>query len=109
MPETPDQVLERLYAKVEPAQGTPIVKDTEVLNRIEYVARCPSNRAGVRLVMACMLGKIDHPEVDPRNPYTEIGGDSSFSALRIPAENTVYHDRQRPSHALLWVAAGKGK
>ena len=79
MPETPDQVLERLYAKVEPAQETPIVKDTEVLNRIEYVARCPSNRAGVRLVMACMLGKIDRPEVDPRNPYTEIGGDSSFS------------------------------
>ncbi len=29
--------------------------------------------------MACTLAKIDRPEVDPREPYTEIGGDSSFS------------------------------
>jgi hypothetical protein len=38
-----------------------------------------SNRAGVRLLMSCLLGKLDNPHVDPRKPYTEIGGDDSFS------------------------------
>ena len=46
-------------------------------------------------------------------PRLDVNGNTgenpAFSALRITAENTVYHDRQRPSHALLWVAAGKGK
>ena len=79
MAETLEQVLERLYTKAENAGTTPIVSDSAVLEQTEYVARCLSNRAGVRLIMACMLGKIDNPEVDPRNPYTEIGGDSSFS------------------------------
>ena len=79
MAETPLRVLERLYAKVEHAQDTPLVADATVLGRIEYVARCLTNRASVRLLMACMLGKIDRPHVDPREPYTEIGGDSSFS------------------------------
>lgn len=79
MVETPNQILERLYAKVESAASTPLLNDTVVLERIEYVARCLSNRAGVRLLMACMLAKIDRPHVDPREPYTEIEGDSSFS------------------------------
>lgn len=79
MSETPNQILERLYAKVEPFQDTPQVENMAVLERIEYVARCLSNRAGVRLLMACMLAKIDRPHVDPRQPYTEIEGDSSFS------------------------------
>ncbi|MBI3324261.1 MAG: restriction endonuclease, SacI family [Candidatus Omnitrophica bacterium] len=50
-----------------------------MLVRVEYVSRCLSNRAGVRLLMACMLAKLDRPEVDPRKPYTEIGGKDSFS------------------------------
>lgn len=79
MAETPNQILERLHAKVEPFQDTPQVENTMALERIEYVARCLSNRAGVRLLMACMLAKIDRPHVDPREPYTEIEGDSSFS------------------------------
>jgi hypothetical protein len=29
--------------------------------------------------MSCLLGKLDRPNVDPRKPYTEIGGDDSFS------------------------------
>ena len=38
-----------------------------------------SNRAGVRLLMSCLLGKLDKPNVDPRKPYTEIGDPDSFS------------------------------
>lgn len=29
--------------------------------------------------MSCLLGKLAQPHVDPRNPYTEIGGPNSFS------------------------------
>ena len=29
--------------------------------------------------MACLLGKLHNPNVDPRKPYTEIGGIDSFS------------------------------
>ncbi|MEX2187840.1 MAG: hypothetical protein WD875_13630 [Pirellulales bacterium] len=79
MTESPLQILERLYAKVENAQDEPSVSDQAVLTKIEYLVRCLTNRAGVRLLMACMLGKIDRPNVDPREPYTEIGGDTSFS------------------------------
>ena len=34
---------------------------------------------GVRLLMACLLGKLHAPGVDPRRPCTEIGGSQSFS------------------------------
>ncbi len=37
------------------------------------------------------------------------GDNPAASPLRITAENTVYHDRQRPSHALLWVVGARGK
>lgn len=52
---------------------------TEMSARVEYVARNLKNRAGIRLLMACLLAKIDRPEVDVRKPYTEIGTDDSFS------------------------------
>jgi hypothetical protein len=29
--------------------------------------------------MSCLLGKLHNPTVDPRKPYTEIGGNDSFS------------------------------
>jgi len=79
MSETPLHILKRLYARVENDQRTALVPDPKLLERIEYVARCLTNRAGVRLLMACMLGKIDRPQVDARQPYTEIGGNRSFS------------------------------
>ena len=75
----PQEVLSKLLARVLKAPSRPAVKNRKILARIEYVSRCLSNRAGVRLLMACMLAKIHRPEVDPRKPYTEIGGKDSFS------------------------------
>jgi len=59
--------------------NTSVVTDSTIRERIDYVCRCTSNRAGARLLMACLLGKLDKPNVDPRKPYTEIGGTDSFS------------------------------
>ena len=44
---------------------------------------CLGNRAGVRLLMSCMLAKIDDPSVDARQPYTKIGGQECFSGRTI--------------------------
>lgn len=70
-----DQLLEKAVA----LGKTSAIKDDAIRTRIEYVCGCLSNRAGVRLLMACMLAKIHRPEVDPRNPYTNIGTHDSFS------------------------------
>src|SRR5207244_2818069 len=43
------------------------------------ICRCLGNRAGVRLLMACLLAKWHRPELDARKPYTEIGTPDSFS------------------------------
>ncbi len=43
------------------------------------MARNLQNRAGVRLLMACLLAKVHKPHVDIRKPYTEIGGTDSYS------------------------------
>jgi len=75
----PMDILDQLFARASADLHKPAVSDEEILKRIDYVCRCLTNRAGVRLLMACMLAKIDRPDVDPRQPYTEIGGSESFS------------------------------
>lgn len=75
----PSQILNRALARASANLSKPLVKDKGVRERTEYVCRCLRNRAGVRLLMACLLAKIDRPEVDPRKPYTEIGDRDTFS------------------------------
>jgi hypothetical protein len=71
-----------LEASLKRAQKNPghcFVRDEEIAARVAAVVNCPSNRAGVRLLMACMLAKVHRPEIDPRKPYTKIGGKDCFS------------------------------
>lgn len=76
---TPRELLDSLLVRATKLGNKPAIADKKVLERIDYVCRCLSNRAGVRLLMSCMLAKIDKPEVDPRKPYTEINDDGCFS------------------------------
>jgi len=75
----PEEILEKLFQKASENIGKSFVKNKEISERIEYVCRCLGNRAGVRLLMACMLAKVHNPKVDPRKPYTEIGSKDCFS------------------------------
>lgn len=77
--QTPSDILNIALARAETNLRKPSVKNAEILGRIEFVCRCLSNRAGVRLLLACMLAKVDCPQADPRQPYTEIGGERCFS------------------------------
>ncbi len=56
-----------------------LVADPQIRERADYVARNLKNRAGVRLLMACLLAKLHRPDVDIRKPYTEIGDPDAFS------------------------------
>ena len=56
-----------------------IVNDQNIAGRIEFVARNISNRAGVRVLIACSLAKIMNPGIDIRKPYTEIGAEDCYS------------------------------
>ncbi|MFH1075755.1 MAG: DNA methyltransferase [Pseudomonadota bacterium] len=76
---TPDEILRDIYGRAAETLNNTVISNEIIRERVDYVCRCISNRAGVRLLMSCLLGKMDKPNVDPRKPYTEIGGADSFS------------------------------
>jgi hypothetical protein len=76
---TPEQILQDIQQRAAATLNSSVIADNEIRERVDYVCRCVSNRAGARLLMSCLLGKLDRPNVDPRKPYTEIGGTDSFS------------------------------
>lgn len=78
MPE-PAEILNLAAAQASTHLTEPLVDDPEIVSRVEYVCRNLQNRAGVRLLMACLLAKVHNPRVDIRKPYTEIGDADSFS------------------------------
>lgn len=76
---TPDIILENSLRLARDRINEPLIDDKAVLDRISYVSRCLSNRAGVRMLLTCALAKITYPHVDVRKPYTEIHTPDSFS------------------------------
>lgn len=75
----PNDILKSVYEQAAGTLASSVIENEQIREKIEFVCKCLSNRSGVRLLMACMLGKLHNPAIDPRNPYTEIGGDDSFS------------------------------
>lgn len=80
---TPDQILQIVYNKAAATLSKSVVVDSAIQARVDYICRCLSNRACVRLLMSCMLGKLENSAVDPRKPYTEIGSADSFSGRTL--------------------------
>lgn len=93
----PAEILERLHERATRDVNAPVVSRNEIQTRIDYVARCPSNRAGVRLLMACLLAKVANPWVDPRQPYTEIGGEQCFSGRTLDEQYIASFSTSIPS------------
>jgi len=77
--QTPEHILQTIHGRAVKTLTKTVIRDVKMRARVDYVCRCMSNRAGVRLLMSCLLGRLHNPQVDPRKPYTEIGGDDSFS------------------------------
>lgn len=54
MTKNPAEILEQALVRASANLSKPLVKDKIARERSEYVCRCLSNRAGVRLLMACL-------------------------------------------------------
>lgn len=75
----PDEILQNALLQAQQNLDRMKIKNSKIIQRLEYVCKCANNRAGVRLLLACLLAKIHRPEIDPRKPYTEIKSNDSFS------------------------------
>lgn len=75
----PPDILNRALVRATEHLAAPIMEDSDVLARVDFVCRCISNRAGVRLLMACLLAKLHQPQVDIRRPHTGLGGEGAYS------------------------------
>jgi len=70
-------ILDKIYKQAESSLEKRLLRDKKYLANIDEV--CAKKHACTRLLMACLLGKIVNPLVDPRKPYTQITSDDSFS------------------------------
>jgi hypothetical protein len=68
------KILNDSYHRALKQQTKSFVADSKIFKRIETVALCLRNRAGVRALLACALAKIDNPRLDIRKPYSDISG-----------------------------------
>jgi len=78
MPQQPPEILEIAFKQAMDTIERSQLTDQRMKSKVDYIARNLKNRAGVRLLMSCLLAKIHLTNVDVRKPYTEIG-DGSFS------------------------------
>ncbi|MBI4726925.1 restriction endonuclease, SacI family [candidate division TA06 bacterium] len=75
----PAEILEQSYKLAQKAKAKSFVAADEFWEKIEFLCRCNTNKAPIRLLMSCLLAKLHDPAVDIRKPYTEIGGKGTFS------------------------------
>jgi hypothetical protein len=75
----PAAILSAAYERAASALNAPAIAEGAVRKRIEDVARDLAARKGIRLVLACLLAKLDQPHVDIRQPYSGIDPDRSYS------------------------------
>ena len=73
------KLLEASLKRAQANLGHSFIHEEKIAARVLSVVNCPSNRAGARLLMACMLAKVHDPKIDPRKPYTKIGSKDCFS------------------------------
>jgi DNA adenine methylase len=75
----PAKLLEDLCKDVRSKIDTPFIREPRIRSKVEFICRCITNKAPIRFLMACLLGKLHNPKVDIRKPYTEIDGNDTYS------------------------------
>lgn len=76
---TPSEILDIALQRASRNIAAPIVDIPEIIKGIEFVCRNIQNKAGSRLLLACLLAKAHNPKIDIRKPYTQIGDPDSYS------------------------------
>ncbi len=92
------KTLDDSYQRVLQQGNGSLISDVEIRRRVETVALCLRNRAGVRALLAGLLAKIHLPKVDIRKPYTDIAGEAGDDCYsgRFYDEQYVQHLVQPP-------------
>ena len=65
----PTDVLELAYRRAQENIGQSFLQDARIADDVEFVCRCPSNRAGVRMLMACLLATLSDSTLDIHKPF----------------------------------------
>jgi hypothetical protein len=76
---TPNERLEKILIAAEKNLTRRETLHPDNVERVEFICRCMGNRAPVRVLLTCLLAKLDNPNIDPRKPYVEIGTPDCFS------------------------------
>jgi len=75
----PNEVLDTCLNIANESLATSFLPGSKVQGEVEFICRCNTNKAPIRFLLACLLAKIDRPEIDIRKPYTEIKGSDTYS------------------------------
>lgn len=78
MPE-PAKILDAAFIRASRHTVRPILRNQDIMKKVDYVCRNLQNRACARLLLACSLAKVHNPDVDIRKPYTEIKDPDAYS------------------------------
>ena len=70
------KILDESFMRAKRPERNPFIGDSLIQQRVEAVALCLKNRAGVRALLAGLLAKLHSPKVDIRKPYTDITGEN---------------------------------
>jgi hypothetical protein len=92
------KIINESYQRALKQLTKPFVTKQKILKRIEAVALCLKNRAGVRALLACALAKTDNPKLDIRKPYTDIAGDDKMTSYsgRVYDESYIDDLKEKP-------------
>lgn len=76
---SPPEILAAAFRRASTSLAQTLTPEQSVRVRVERIGQNESNGAIVRLILAATLAKAHKPDLDIRNPYTEIGGADSYS------------------------------
>ncbi|MGB3654459.1 MAG: restriction endonuclease, SacI family, partial [Rivularia sp. (in: cyanobacteria)] len=76
---TPTIILNLAFEKVINNLTESVIDNQEISLNVEFICRNPQNRAGARLLLACLLAKVHKPNLDIRKPYTQINDSDCYS------------------------------
>lgn len=80
---SPPEILAAAFRRASTSLAQTLTPEQSVRVRVERIGQNESNGAIVRLILAATLAKAHKPDLDIRNPYTEIGGADSYSGRTI--------------------------
>jgi len=75
----PAKILDAAFIRASRHTARPILRNQEIMKKVDYVCRNLQNRACARLLLACSLAKVHNSDVDIRKPYTKIEDPDAYS------------------------------